>query len=111
MCDTKFTMLSLPKPYGYPDGTPIRIKWIGEGYPTKQQADYAAGVVFSFGCPPFIIPKVASSLLASGEYECRVTIHGDTIRNFASILPHLGFSVSLKKEPMTKRDKIESDYR
>lgn len=75
-------MLALPKPYGYPHGTPITLQSRGGCV----NGDVVAGVVLGYGCPPFILPKVSSAMAASGRYDCRVTVSDRALDNLKHTL-------------------------
>jgi hypothetical protein len=86
--------LALPKPYGYPLGTGISLR-------ARQpvNGDIVAGLVLGFGCPPFILPKVASAMSASGRYDCRVTVSRQALANLKCCAERLDIDVIVEGEP------------
>ena len=84
-------MLALPEPYGYPNGIGISITVTRE-----EQGDIIAGLSLGFGCPAFVIPKVADCINASKRYDCRVTLRDTALLKIC--LEQIGAELRLTDE-------------
>lgn len=57
-------MLCLPSPYGAPDGVSTSIT------APRERAAEIRQVCSDWGCPPFVLHRVESSIRHSGRYDC-----------------------------------------
>lgn len=97
----------LPPPYGWPNGTAISM----QARPgVKVNGDVVAGLVLGWGCPPSILPRVASSMEASGRYDCSVTVSELALNNLKAALNIIGIDLYIIKKTQFK-EITDKDYR
>lgn len=99
-------ILCLPKPYGWPNGTGISLQ-----ARSPVNGDVVAGVTLSFGCPPFILPRVSASMELSGRYDCRVTLSKEALRNLKCCMDVLDVDVVVLDETGGYRKFDDGDFR
>lgn len=99
-------MRALPKPYGWPRGIGISMRAKG-----PVDGSVVAGVALGFGCPAFILPKVASAMTASGRYDCRVTVSRHALDNLRVCLEQIDVELILMDEEGGYRPRTVLDDR
>jgi hypothetical protein len=99
-------LLSLPKPFGWPNGIGISMR-----ARVPVNGSVVAGVALGFGCPPFILPRVSACMEASGRYDCRVTVSREALSNLKMILEQLNVELVILDKDGGFRDHSDIDYR
>lgn len=80
-------------------------------WPDREQAAMIAGLCAGWGCPSFILPKIADAMFASGRYDCVVTVSITGLDNLNVALQQLGAVVKVMDEQPNFRNRTDRDIR